>query len=287
MKGFYCYVTVITCLACLSQSACGIQTPLQGYSEEVVVACRPGTAPGQYVYHFGGGYKLAPVCFAIDPNDGCFLIPQTDTKGDIRINKFSSAGVFLKMIMLEPGRRVSTVYGITIGDNSDIWLIIGAPGCIAQYDSEGHLIRVIGSRGIITPEEIEADKKKPYIYYDDPLLDKYFRYGLSFLYKPTGDHIWLGDYHEGKKLYDRCINIVSGKLVKRIVDPEEQPEKIKEKLKKTTTIVGRLKEYDKLKHPEIIFPAYETSKKVIGADGHLYYMYVDSKVLEIRKVIFD
>ena len=127
--------------------------------EICVIACLPGKGPGQYIYAFGKPDFFLPICFAIDPNDGAFYIPEVDLRDNIRLHKFDRNGNFITM--LRPEGKAHSVYDIAVSSNSDIYLYIERVlgQCISRHNHEGKLLNTFGPQGPITKKDMDAERK--------------------------------------------------------------------------------------------------------------------------------
>jgi hypothetical protein len=262
-----------------------------GYSELAVVSCKPGEGPGEYVYSLGAGVDLLPVCFAIDPNSREFYIPEVDTRGNTRLHIFKSTGVFLKMLTLEPGPITDRVSDI-VSNGNHFWLLNNAP-CdgprqfISEYERTGKLIRVIGQDGPIPKEEIQKEKSLKF-YYENPLLEKFFKKYNRYLYYSSQNRILFGNVvvlpTGSQLLYNRSMDILTGTVVEQLQDSNTL---VDVDLQKIGKFARRNAQLSDLMAKRIQVGEADKGSPLIGPDNEFYYMSVMPKKLEIRKVIFD
>jgi len=153
---------IILCVISLLAFSCTVMAAdnleSEEMSEEIIVTMSAGTGPGEYIYETGGGYLIWPRCFAIDPNDGSFYIPESDSKHNLRIHIFDSKGNFVRTLL--PEGKADFVSAITIGYNGDIYMYYhcgegAGVRLIAHYDKNGKLLNYFGAKGPIDLEEPE------------------------------------------------------------------------------------------------------------------------------------
>ncbi len=258
-----------------------------GYSELAVVSCKPGEGPGEYVYSLGAGVDLVPVCFAIDPNSREFYIPEVDMRGNIRLHIFKSTGEFLKMLALEPGPITDRVSDI-VSNGNHIWLLNNAP-CdgprqfISEYERTGRLIRVIGRDGPIPKEEIQKEKSLKF-YYENPLLEKFFKKYNRYLYYSSRNRILFGNYvvlpTGSQLLYNRSMDIKTGMVVEQLQDGNMLAWV---DMQRIGEFARRRVQLSELTMKRMVSDIYS----LIGPDNEFYYMSVIPEKLEIRKVVFE
>lgn len=257
--------------------------------EACIVACLPGKGPGQY-YHthwLGKGYFLWPRCFAIDPNDGAFYVPELDTRWNIRLHKFDRNGNFITMLKLED--KADFVTDIAVDSNGDIYLNVYRRipsmirnNCINQYSREGKLLNRFGPKEPITKADIEEERKAKERDIEFPHPEKYFR-GESCIFIMPDNKVFavqIRDYEKG--IFDTFeFDGRSGRLLEHVKGNHNLPKEIAQRR------VSRLKKFEAMKK------AFREQKRkwgytysLIGPDGIFYYMSVKPERLEIRRVFF-
>lgn len=257
------------------------------FGEEIsVVACLPGKGPGQYYHWLGAGYDLRPRCFAIDPNDGAFYIPEVDMHNNIRLHKFNREGNFIAM--LKPEGKSYLVSDITVSSNGDIYLYVNRiptrvhGDCIYRYNNKGKLLNRFGPKGPITKKDMDAERKAKEQYREIPNREKYFNGGSSIFILPD-DKVFVvrvRDYEKGT-IDTYKFDGHSGRLLEFIIENRDLPKEIAHK---KASHLKKLEALCKAEHEQKRITGRAHS--LIGPDGLFYYMSVTSKRLEIRQVLF-
>jgi hypothetical protein len=256
--------------------------------ENCIVACLPGKGPGQY-YHtqwLGKGFLLWPRCFAIDPTDGTFYIPEVDTRENIRLHKFDRYGNFITMLRLED--KAYNVFDMSVDTNGDIYLYIRRivsrihGNCISRFDDKGKLLNRFGPKGPLTKEDIEKEKKAKKGFMEFPPPEKYFG-GESDIFIMPNDKVFAVQTCDHEKgTFDTFeFDGRSGRLLEHVKENHNLPEEIEQRR------VSRLKKFEVLKK------AFRAQKRrwgytfsLIGPDGIFYYMSVKPERLEICRAFF-
>jgi len=281
-----CSYLILVGLLC-SVSAAKQAEKVKLLEEICVVTCLPGKGPGQYIYDFKA--RLAPRCFGIDPNDGSFYIPEVDWDGNIRIHKFNRNGKFNKMLMIPKPEDAYpawiTATAVTL--EGDIYLAVplipGPAILICRYSNKGKLICRFGPQGSITTEDLQMVEKVDYSY-NPSVQAKFFNVPLSIFVLPKDKAFVVLAFDPTEAVYPDTFEFdgKSGGLLRKVKENANLPDKIAQykenRLKKDD---ARLRMERKLGKK---FPGCGYS--VIGTDGHLYYMRVAPKKLEIHKVTF-
>ncbi|MEN6307161.1 MAG: hypothetical protein ABFD91_05335 [Anaerohalosphaeraceae bacterium] len=245
-------------------------------SETVIVTSLPGDKPGQYIHWIGAGFNLCPRCFAIDPNDGTFYIPEVDTKDNIRVHKFDKTGKFIDMLKLESQAEMIT--DIAVDFNGDLYLnrhTTHGECYITRYDKNGEILNHIGPRGPITAEDI--NKTAILSPENEPYRNKLFRGNIySFVVNNARLELVLTNEYDISILY-RFEGKTGQVLGKESTIPLHVEQVITDK---------------KVKN-EVIWENHHSQKRiegivcsVIDRNGEFYYMSVSPDILKIWKVNF-
>ena len=168
-------------------------------SEKTVVTSLPGEKPGQYEYYVGSGHTLLPRCFAIDPNDGTFYIPEVHMGKKVHLHKFDKTGKFIDMLKLEG--KAEHVYNIAVDLSGEIYLycrVLYAGNYIIHYDKTGKLLNSFGPQGIITEKDWDKEDLNPSPG-DERYRDKYF--WKNFVYFSTVDGYLTTVYQEDQDVF--------------------------------------------------------------------------------------
>lgn len=255
------------------------------FGEEIsVVACLPGKGPGQYYYFRGAGYDLRPRCFAIDPNDGAFYIPEVDMHENIRLHKFDREGNFIAMI--KPEGKSYLVSDITVSSNGDIYLYVNRiptrvhGDCIYRYNNKGKLLNRFGPKGPITKKDLEAERKAKEQYRRIPTREKYFPGGSRIFILPNNEVFVVRHYWQSLNETFR-FDGRSGRLIQHMEENRNLPKEI---AKKKDSHLKKLEALHKAEREQKRTTGHAHS--LIGPDGFFYYMSVKSERLEIRQVLF-
>lgn len=246
-------------------------------SETTIISMSPGKGPGQYYHIFSGGYSLSPSCFAIDPNDGSFYIPELDTRYKIRVHKFDKTGKFVDMFRVE--RKVRGLYEIAVDLNGDLYLCCGTSrngNYLVKCDKGGKISNLFGPEGPITDEDIaKADKWSPET---GSYRKKLFK-GVFKSFSVIDGALEIVTQNEYDKRLFRRFN---SRTRQKLKEEEKIPAHIKEKIKKRKEML------------DILYKVHFEQKRkggigrsVIDIDGGFYYMCVSPDKLEIRKVSFS
>jgi len=246
-------------------------------SVTVLLTALPGEKPGQYYYRFDAGYNLRPKCFAIDPNDRAFYIPEVDTKYRIRIHKFDKTGKFTNMFKLE--QKAYLISDITVDVNGDIYLYCNFGSdiycCVIRCDKEGKILNMFGTKGPITNEEIAKSGIRS--QENDIYRDEFFRGNCKYLSIVNGYlEVSLTNEYDVSSFYR-----FNGKTGQKINENTDIPVNIEEAIKKR-----------KEKIEVVIKESIKQNKRIgithtlIGPYGEFYYMSVNKEYLEIAKVTF-
>lgn len=280
-----CRYLLFAGLLCNVSAAKGVKK-VKFVEETCIVACLPGKGPGQYYHWLGAGYLLRPKCFAIDPNDGAFYIPEVDTRENIRLHKFDRNGNFITM--LKPEGKAYFVSDIAVGTNGDIYLYVKRittivrGNCISRYNREGKLLNRFGPKGPITKADIEAERKAKKQYLEIPHPEKYFR-GGSRIFTLPNDEVFIVQIRDYEKpiLDTFKFDGRSGRLLEHVKENHNLPKEIAKRR------VSRLKKLETLHKVEREQKRITgRSHSLIGPDGIFYYMSVKPERLEIRRVLF-
>jgi len=261
------YSVILLGLLC-SESFPTQEAKLQFREERTVFSCMPGQGPGQYYYWRGAGYNLFPRCFAIDPNDGAFYIPEVDPANSIRVHKFDPNGMFIKMVDLKG--KVEGVYSMMISSGGDIYLAVGrltgAGVYICRYDSDDNLLSRFGTQGPITEQELKRDA--------EPYSEKYFHAVFS-LFTVVNGELWIVQPIENGRTIHK-FDSVSGRL---LGEGCKLPDELEIKMHNYHQMLEALRKAPGERR--II------THNLIGPDGQFYYMRVKPEKLEIHKVTFQ
>ena len=244
-------------------------------NETTIVSMSPGKGAGQYFYRLSAGYHLRPRCFAIDPNDGSFYVPELDLRYAIRVHKFDKTGRFVSMLSV--GRSVSRLYEIAVDLNGDIYLLCGTStsgSYILRCDKSGKILNLFGTEGPVTDEDIakayhSTPETKPY-------RKKFFEGMFDLFSVFDGNLEIVTRIGPDKRLF---YQFEKGAL--RKLNKEKTPAHIEKKIKKEREkrdVLYEISRKAKRKAGIVHF--------VTGFDGEDYYMLVSREKLEIRKVIF-
>ncbi len=243
-------------------------------SETTIVSMFPGKGPGQYYFLQGAGYNLVPRCFAIDPNDSSFYIPELDTRGKIRVHKFDKTGKFIYMLNIEKEGSSRGIYEIVVDLNGDIYLLRDAPykdEYLMRCDKGGKKLNRLGPEGPITVEEL-FDKDKPVPE------EKLFDGGFKHFSVVDGDLKIVTQNEYDKKLF-YWLNGKTGQKHKKDKKVPASIEDATKKKKEKRNVLGNTHFKQKRKGGIV--------HSVISIDGGFYYMCVSSDKLEIRRVSFS
>jgi len=261
------------------------------FAEEFcVVACLPGKGPGQYYYFRKAGYDLRPRCFAIDPNDGAFYIPEVDMYNNIRLHKFDREGNFIAMI--KPEGKATLVSNIAIASNGDIFMDVDRidvemfpthfGNCICRFDCEGKLLNRFGPKGPITKEDLEAERKAKEQDRQIPTREKYFPGGSRIFILPNNEVFVVVRHYYWQSLNETFrFDGRSGRLIRHVEENRNLPKEI---AKKKAGHLKKLEALHKAEHEQKRITGRAHS--LIGPDGLFYYMSVTPQRLEIRQVLF-
>lgn len=258
--------------------------------ENCVVACLPGKGLGQYYYFVGAGYNLLPRCFAIDPNDHTFYIPEVDTLENIRLHKFDREGNFIAM--LRPEGKADLVSNIAIASNGDIYMDVSRIDvemypthfghCICRFNREGKLLNMFGPKGPITKQDLEAERKAKEKHWEIPTREKYFQ-GGSRIFLLANHEVFIVRVRDYQKLIVDTFKFdgQSGRLLEHVKDNRNLPKEIGHRWSREWKRLEALQEAEH-KQKRITGRVYS----LIGPDGLFYYMSVKPERLEIRRVLF-
>jgi len=281
-----CGYLVLIGLLCDVSAAKGAEN-IEFVKETCVVACLPGEGPGQYYYFVGAGNDLRPRCFAIDPNDGAFYIPEVNTYENIRLHKFDRNGNFITMLKLEG--KAYLVSDIAVGTNGDIYLDVNripmrvCGNCISRYNREGKLLNRFGPKGPITKADIGAERKAKERDLEFPHPEKYFC-GDSRIFITPDDKVFavqIRDYE--KPILDTFeFDGRSGRLLEHVKENQNLPKKIAQR---RVIRLKKLEALQKAEREQKRITGY-SHYSLIGPDGIFYYMNVKPERLEIRRVFF-
>jgi len=283
----YLYLILIGLLCSVSEAkkAQKIKFP----QEDCIVAMLPGEGPGQYFHHVGAGEDLCPRCFAIDPNDGAFYIPEVDRQGNIRLHKFDRSGNFVRMLKLKLEGQAYLVSGVAVGSNGDIYMCVNrllqeaAEDCICRYNRQGKLLNMFGPKGPITKADLEAERKAKEKGREIPTREKYFWGGGDIFMLSDEQVLFIQNYFgSGGHSPDTFrFDGRSGRLLEYMKENRSLPKEI-----------AHIRD-SHLKKLEVLIKADNERKRItarvyslIGPDGLFYYMSVEPERLEIRRVLF-
>ncbi len=272
-KLYFCLILWV--LFCETNLAIALETPVL-CDETCIVSTVPGEKPGQYCYRFGAGFNLVPRCFAIDPNNGTFYIPEVDTKDNIRLHKFDKTGKFINMLKLEG--KANLISNAAVGLNGEIYLYCGVPHVghyIIRYDENGKLLNSFGPQGTITEEDVAKVRiRSPE---NEPYRDKFFIGNfrsfsivdgyLEVVHTNPHDVSFFYRFHGKTGQVPNRDAKIPGDIEEIITGREEKYKIIIKELIKQKRLCG-------------------IANPLIGSDGELYYMSVNPEKLEIRKVTF-
>lgn len=255
------------------------------YSETTIVSMEPGAGAGQYIHRQGGGLILSPRCFAIDPNDGAFYIPETNIHGNIRIHQFDKTGTFRRMVIAE-GKAV-WIFSIAVTGSGDILLNAAHPleatrTVIAHYDKAGRLLRKLGPQGPITETDSLAEIAAIAQFEEFPHPEKYFDRIVDLVlaqeqdvYAVSGRPHWEGSVVR--------FNIPSGIVKEKLAKASDLPSAIVDK--KLRYLASRERLLKMLSQEKRLFGS-GLAATLVTSDNVVYYMGVKTDRLEIRKVEF-
>lgn len=247
-------------------------------SETVIVTSLPGDKPGQYIYWRGAGFNLCPRCFAIDPNDGTFYIPEVDTNDNIRLHKFDKTGRFIDMLKLES--QAGMISNIAVDFNGDIYLecyILPNIGgsCLSRIDKNGKWLNSFGPQGPITAEDI--NKAAILSPENESCRGKFLRSGSEFFSIVDGCLEFIQTDSSDTSSFSRIDGRTGKVLHKESIIPVRIEQAITDK---------------KVKN-EVIWEKHRSQKRkegivcsVIDRNGEFYYMSVSPDILTIWKVNF-
>jgi len=247
-------------------------------SETVIVTSLPGDKPGQYIYWRGAGFNLCPRCFAIDPNDGTFYIPEVDAKDNIRLHKYDKAGKFIDMLKLES--QAGMITNIAVDFNGDIYLeccILPNIGgsCLSRFDKYGKWLNSFGPQGPITPEDI--NKAAILSPENEPCRGKFLRSGSGSFSIVDGYLEFIQTDSSDTLSFSRIDGRTGKVLDKESIIPVRIEQAITDKKVKNDVI---WENHHSQKRIEGIVCA------VIDRNGEFYYMSVRPDILTIWKVNF-
>lgn len=241
---------------------------------------------GEYYFSYPEtGWDLRPRCFAVDPNDGSFYIPEVDSRKNIRIQKFDRYGKNRRIINIDHKTEGTT--NITIDTAGNIYL-----NCIAHHnysyvikcDKEGKFLRMIGVAEPITDIDLEKAKEESkmgnqpkYQVYRGKLFNGIFR---KFIV--NGDMLDIDEHSENDLAFHQ-LNLKTGKKIKKLKG-NKYPNQL---LIERRNCLDKNDKYSKIAR-RMKRTSYGLNLGILTNDniGKEYHMVVSPEKLQIRKFKF-
>ena len=242
---------------------------------------------GEYYFSYPEtGLALWPRCFAVDPNDGSFYIPEVDRDDNIRIQKFDRYGKNRRIINID--RKACGVSNITIDTDGNIYLhcfMHFGYSYIIKCDKEGKFLGMFGAAGSLTDSDLEEAKKEAKMGNQpkDIVYRRKLFNGVFGIFIVNDDILGIDENsQDGLAFYQ--LDSKTGKKIKELKGSQYPNQLVIERRNRLDKVDKYGKVARRMKRSSI----YDLQIGILTTDniGKEYHMVVSPEKLQIRKFEF-